>query len=213
MFATLVTIALLGIACYVLVVVARTPPRRRSLAHPIQPRRNPCLVAVRRRRARRRVVARRLLVAAARRRRRSAPPSASSSRRPADEADRRARLHPERPVRPVLPRRPGRLLRRRGPRRSRSRTRSTRTSSRRSARARSTSASSDGTSVIPAVSQGIPIQLRRDDLRPVPVDRVRARRRRGINDAADLEGQEDRHPGQVRLVLDHAPGAARLGRA
>ena len=50
-----------------------------------------------------------------RRRRRSTPPAPStavgSSRAATDRADRRARLHPERPVRAVLPRRPGRLLR------------------------------------------------------------------------------------------------------
>ena len=106
----------------------------------------------------------------------------------------------------------GRLLRGRGPRGRRSRTRSTRTSSRSSARAPSTSGISDGTSVIPAVSQGIPIQYIATIYGKFP-SIVFAKASSGIKTRGRPEGQEDRHPGPLRLVLDHAPGAARLGRA
>ena len=64
----------------------------------------------------------------------------------------------------------------------------------------------------PGRQPGHPDPVRRDDLRPVPVDRVR----QGVvghHDRRRPQGQEARHPGQVRLVLDHAPGAARVGRA
>ncbi len=63
----------------------------------------------------------------------------------------------------------------------------------------------------PGRQPGHPDPVRRDDLRQVPVDRVR----QGVvgdRDRGRPQGQEARHPGPLRLVLDHAPGAARVGR-
>ena len=91
---------------------------------------------------------------------------------------------------------------------SRSRTRSTPTSSRSSAQGPSTSASADGTSVIPAVSQGIPIRYVATIYGQFP-SIVFAKATSGIKTRGRPEGQEARDPGQVRLVVDHAPGAAR----
>ena len=145
------------------------------------------------------------------RRRRSAPGASAGRQRRADQAGRRARLHPERPVRAVLPRPAEGLLRGRRASTSSSRTRSTRTSSRSSARARSTSASATGPSVIPAVSQGIPIEYVATIYGKFP-NIVFAKASSGHQDRGRPQGQEDRHPGQVRLELGHAPGAARLGR-
>ena len=68
----------------------------------------------------------------------------------------------------------------------------------------------DGTSVIPAASQGIPVQYVATIYGKFPIDRVR----QGVvrdQDRGRPQGQEARDPGQVRLGLDHAPGPARLG--
>ena len=57
----------------------------------------------------------------------------------------------------------------------------------------------DGTSVIPAVSQGIPVEYVATIYGKFPNDRVR----QGVvgdQDRGRPEGQEDRDPGQVRLV-------------
>ena len=51
--------------------------------------------------------------------------------------------------------------------------------------------------------------VRRDDLRQVPVDRVRQGEQRDHRRRRPRR-QEARDPGQVRLVVDHAPGAARV---
>ena len=129
----------------------------------------------------------------------------------ARRADRRPRVHPECPVRPVLPRRPGRLLHARPASMSSSRTRST-------------------PDLVTLVGQGVhrrragrwherhpgrqpghPDQVRGHDLRPVPVDRVRE----GIDrdqDGGRPRGEEGRDPGAIRVVVDHAPGAARRRR-
>ena len=143
----------------------------------------------------------------------SHPPS--SRRRRADRAepgagraDRRPRLHPERPVRAVLPRRPGRLLRRGRARRRRSRTRSTPTSSRSSARASSTS----GSPTARASSRRSARASRSSTSRRSTGSSRRScspRRRRASTTAADLAGKKLGHPGPLRLVVDHAPGAAR----
>ena len=119
-------------------------------------------------------------------------------------------LHPERPVRAVLPRRPERRTTRDAGLTSRSRTRSTPTSSRCSARAPSTSATGDGTSVIPAVSQGIPIVYARPSTASSRRSCI-AKADSGIKTAADLKGKKIGTPGQVRLVVDHAPGPPRVG--
>ena len=70
---------------------------------------------------------------------------------------------------------------------------------------------SDGTSVIPAVSQGIPIRYVATVYGQFP-SIVFAKASSGITDRRRPRGQEDRHPRPLRLVVDHAPGAARLGR-
>ena len=131
---------------------------------------------------------------------------------PADEADRRPRLHPQRPVRPVLPRRPGRLLR------------ATRASTvtfqneidanlvPKVGQGQVDIGISDGTSVIPAVSQGIPIKYVATIYGQFP-SIVFGKESSGIASAADLKGKKIGIPGTLRLVLDHAPGPARLGRA
>ena len=62
----------------------------------------------------------------------------------------------------------------------------------------------------PGRQPGHPDPLHHDDLRDVPVDRLRE----GVvgdHVGGRPRGQEDRHPRPVRLVVDHAPGAARLG--
>ena len=60
----------------------------------------------------------------------------------------------------------------------------------------------DGTSVIPAVSQGIPVVYTATIYGTFP-DVVIAKAGVGHHDARGPEGQEDRHPGQVR----HARGS------
>ena len=70
--------------------------------------------------------------------------------------------------------------------------------------------SGDGTSVIPAVSQGIPVVYTSTIYGKFP-SVVARQGRLGHQDRGRPQGQEDRHPRQVRLVVDHAPGAARLG--
>ena len=183
------------------IAVLASPRRRRAArrrpARPVQRRRLGGCVAVR-------PSARAVGVGAARRRRPSTPTSA-------DQADGRARLHPERPVRAVLPRRAGRLLRRGRPRRDvPERDRLPTSSPLVGAGRRSTSASPTGPSVIPAVSQGIPIKYVATIYGKFP-SIVFAKASSGIDERGRPQGQEARHPGQVRLVLDHAPGAARLG--
>ena len=69
----------------------------------------------------------------------------------------------------------------------------------------------DGTSVIPAVSQGIPIKYVATIYGQFP-SIVFAKASTGIRTAADLAGQEGRDPGAIRVVVDHAPGAARRRR-
>ena len=66
----------------------------------------------------------------------------------------------------------------------------------------------DGTSVIPAVSQGIPVRYLATIYADFP-SVVFAKPDAGITTAADLDGQEAGHPGQGRQQLGHAPGAAR----
>ena len=64
----------------------------------------------------------------------------------------------------------------------------------------------------PGRQPGHPDRVRRDHLRQVPEHRLR----QGVvgdQERGRPEGQEDRHPGQVRLGLGHAPGDARLGQA
>ena len=113
----------------------------------------------------------------------------------AGRADRRARLHPERPVRAVLPRRPGRLLR--GGR------------ARRHVPEQGTDYDvvalvgqgeidlglADGTSVIPAVSQGIPIKYVATIYGQFP-SIVFAKASSGIASAADLKGKKLGIPGR-----------------
>ncbi len=66
----------------------------------------------------------------------------------------------------------------------------------------------DGTSVIPARSQGIPIAYIATIYGTFP-SIVFAKALVRHQDGGGSRGQEDRHPRQVRLVLDHAPGTAR----
>ena len=66
----------------------------------------------------------------------------------------------------------------------------------------------DGTSVIPAVSNGIPVEYVATIYGKFP-NVVFAKASSGIKTRGRPEGQEDRDPGSVRLGLDHAPGAAR----
>ena len=92
---------------------------------------------------------------------------------------------------------------------SRSRTRSTPTSSRSSARARSTSGRRRHERH-PGGQPGHPGRLHVHDLRHVPVHRLR----QGVvrdRDRRRPARQADRHPGPLRLELDHAPGAAQGG--
>ena len=143
---------------------------------------------------------------AAVRRRRSRPSAArarrdrrSSTRRHRARAgpalDRRPRLHPERPVRAVLPRRAGGLLQGRRSRRRRSRTRSDddlvplvgQGDDRRRHRRRDERH--------PGRQPGHPGQVRRDDLRPVPHRSCSRRRRPGSRRAADLKGKKIGIPG------------------
>ena len=70
----------------------------------------------------------------------------------------------------------------------------------------------DGTSVIPAVSQGIPVVYTATIYGHVPGGRAWPRRARGIATAADLTGKRIGIPGKYGIVLDHAPGAARVRR-
>ena len=144
----------------------------------------------------------------ARRARRRRPRACRRRQLPSASTDRRARLHPERPVRRVLPGRSGRLLRRGGadghvPERDR-----------REPRAEGRPGDDRSRPVRrherhPGGQPGRADQVGGDDLREVPLDRVRQgeqrdhrRRRPGRQEAGD--------PRQVRLVVDHAPGAARL---
>ena len=138
--------------------------------------------------------------------RRPAAVRASRARRPV-ALDRRPRLHPERPVRPVLPGRPGGLLRRRRARRHvPERDRPRPHHARRPGRARHRHRRRHQRD--PGRQPGHPDQVRRDDLRPVPVDRVR-KARPGSTTRGGPQGQEAGHPRPLRLVVDHAPGAAR----
>ena len=113
----------------------------------------------------------------------------------AGRADRRPRLHPERPVRPVLPRRPGRLLRRGR--------RSTSTFQNKIDPDLVTLVGqgsidvglADGTSVIPAVSQGIPIKYVATIYGQFP-SIVFAKASTGIRTAADLAGKKVGIPGR-----------------
>ncbi len=69
----------------------------------------------------------------------------------------------------------------------------------------------DGTSVIPAVSQGIPLTYVATIYGQFP-SIVFSKASSGIATPADLDGYEAGHPRSLRLVLDHAPGAAVVGR-
>ena len=66
----------------------------------------------------------------------------------------------------------------------------------------------DGTSVIPAVSQGIPVQYIFTVYADFP-SIVFAKASSGIVGPADLAGKKVGHPRQVRVVVDPAPGAPR----
>ena len=226
MFATLLTIALVGIVAVPRRRPRRAPPGRCPMTRPSDPSPQPIGGSPCHRRSRppsplvspassprRRAGARRQAVGPES----PAGASASAGATGAATADPtklvgRARLHPERPVRAVLPRRPGGLLRGRRARGRRSRTRSTPTSSRSSARATIDVGIADGTSVIPAVSQGIPVKYVATLYGKFP-SIVFAKASSGITDGRRPQGQEDRHPRPLRLVVDHAPGAARVGRA
>ena len=128
-----------------------------------------------------------------------------------DPADRRPGLHPERPVRAVLSGAAAGLLPRRRPGRHVPERDRRRTSSRSSARARSTSASRTA----PASSRRS-ARASRSSTRPRSTPSfpnvVIAPRRQRIKTAADLQGQVARHSRPLRLELDHAPGAACVGR-
>ncbi len=182
MFATLLTIALVGI-----VAVSR---RRRSSsagssapASPAQVQEVPCPV-VRRRRPRPRRRPRRCLRAPAAARppvgrrlglgrpSRRARPAAAVARPAADRADRRAGLHPERPVRPVLPADQAGYYEEAGlevdlPEQDRPRPHHARRAGRHRCRHRRRHERH------PGGQPGHPGALRRHDLWPVPVDRVR----------------------------------------
>ena len=127
------------------------------------------------------------------------------------EARRRARLHPERPVRAVLPRPAEGLLRGRRPRRRiPEQDRPGPHPARRGGHDRHRDRRRDQRH--PGRQPGHPDRVRRDDLRPVPEHRLR----QGVvghQEGGRPEGQEDRHARQVRVGLGDAPGAARLGRA
>ena len=62
----------------------------------------------------------------------------------------------------------------------------------------------------PGRQPGHPGRLHRHDLRQVPQRRLRQGLVRD-QDGGRPEGQEDRDPGSLRLGLDHAPGAPRVG--
>ena len=143
----------------------------------------------------------------------SSPASAAAERAAPTKLDGRPRLHPERPVRAVLPRRsrpattrdggPRRRVPeqdRPGPRHARRR------------RAPSTSASRDGTSVIPAVSQGIPVRYIATIYGKFPVDRVRQGVDRDHRPRPTSRARRSGIPGRYGSSLDHAPGPARVGR-
>ena len=70
----------------------------------------------------------------------------------------------------------------------------------------------DGTSVIPAASNGIPVEYVATIYGKFP-NIVFAKASSGHQDRGGPQGQEDRHAGPLRLRLGHAPGAARLGQA
>ena len=227
MFATLLTIALVGIALYLAVVARRAPARRRPLTSST---RHPSLevpVSSRSRSVVLLLVAG-LLFAACNATGTSPSPAASAPSRRCirrvaldarddravgrtDQARRRARLHPERPVRAVLPRRPGGLLRGRRVSRSSSRTRSTPTSSRSSARAPSTSGSPTARASSRRSARASRSATSRRSTGMFP-SIVFAKASSGITDGRRPQGQEDRDPRALRLVLGHAPGAARVGR-
>ena len=164
------------------------------------------LLSARRRRHRRR----------ARRPSSVAAPSAAASRRPderiaADQARRRARLHPERPVRAVLPRRTEGLLRDAGLEvEFQNKIDPDLITARRPGRDRRRHRRRD--SVIPAVSQGIPVRYIATIYGKFP-NVVFAKASSGIKTAADLKGKKIGIPGKLRVGLDHAPGAARVGRS
>ena len=116
----------------------------------------------------------------------------------ADQAGRRARLHPERPVRPVLPRPAERATTRTRASRSSSRTRSIRTSSRWSARAPSTSGSATGRASSRRSARASRSSTSRRST-GIPAHRLR----QGVvghHRGGRPQGQEDRHPGPLRLV-------------
>ena len=106
--------------------------------------------------------------------------------------DGRARLHPERPVRPVLPRPAGGLLRGGRPRRDVPEQDRPRPRHAASARARVDVGLADGTSVIPAVSQGIPVRYVATIYGKFP-NVVFAKASSGITSAGRPQGQEARH--------------------
>ena len=122
-------------------------------------------------------------------------------------ADGRPRLHPQRPVRPVLPRRPGRLLPRRGPRgHVREQDRPRADHARRPGRDRRRDRRRDERH--PGREPGDPGPLRLHRLRRLPEHRLR----QGVfgdRRTRRPDREEDRHPRQVRVVVDPAPGAAR----
>ena len=133
---------------------------------------------------------------AARRRRRQLRAASPSTATSADHARRRPRLHPERPVRPVLLRPAGGLLRGGRPERDVPE------------RDRPDLITlvgqgaidigvADGTSVIPAVSQGIPVRYVATIYAKFP-NVVFAKASSGITTAADLKGRKIGTPGQVR---------------
>ena len=68
----------------------------------------------------------------------------------------------------------------------------------------------DGTSIVPARSQGIPVRYAATIYAKFP-SVVFAKASSGITTPADLAGPHPGHPGQVRQQLDDAPGTARLG--
>ena len=129
----------------------------------------------------------------------------------ADPADRRPGLHPERPVRAVLPRRPGGVLPRRRPHGG--------PPERPDAdlvtllgQGAFDIGNSDGTSVIPAVSQGIPIVYVATIYGQFP-SIVLAKADSGIKTAADLKGKKIGTPGKYGsswIMLQALLGSANL---
>ena len=202
MFATLLTIALIGVALYLAVVLVE---RRlvgtvgvKSLAGGFRALRSPpsCAVLA--------VIA----IAAGSRAR-----HACIAEPAPDRADGGPGLHPQRPVRAVLLRRSSRATTATPGWTSRSRTATTPQLITLVGQGAVDIGIGDGTSVIPAASQGIPAQVRRHHLRPVPQHRASRRPRPASRRPPTSRAGSWARPGRYGGELGHAPGAAGVGRA